>query len=110
MMGLDWLSERIIHALGWTLLHALWQGFAVAALLALTRVVVKGAGARYAMSCIALLVMVAAAAATLASLDTGPSPETALKREDIEAISAVEELVIDEPEDAGLLIWAKFTG
>lgn len=48
------LSEPTIHALGWTLVHFLWQGAMVAAVLAIARVFVRNSTVRYAMSIAAL--------------------------------------------------------
>ena len=59
------LSESTVQALGWMLLHLVWQGFAVAAVLAGIRVVIKDPRLRYALACAALLVMVSLAASTL---------------------------------------------
>lgn len=60
------IDHAIVDALGWTLLHFLWQGMivglAVAAALFVTRN--RSASARYAVSCLALLLMVLAPVVT----------------------------------------------
>jgi beta-lactamase regulating signal transducer with metallopeptidase domain len=64
----DWAT--LIHMLGWTLLHFLWQGCAIAAALALALMVMRHATAsqRYLAGCLALSLMAAAPPATLAWL------------------------------------------
>jgi beta-lactamase regulating signal transducer with metallopeptidase domain len=79
MNGLIPLTESSVQALGWMLLHFVWQGFAVAAILAGTRVVIRDPRLRYTIACAALLTMVSLAVFTLLSQDldrpsqTGPS-------------------------------------
>src|SRR6266496_2300175 len=55
------VDHRIIDQLGWTLVHFLWQGTAVAALNGLAQVVLRqlSANARYCLGCCALLLMLA---------------------------------------------------
>lgn len=78
MNGSDVLLSTSIPTLGWTLVHSLWQGALVAAglagLLALLR---RGtANVRYAISCTALLVLVALPVATFMELRTGSASST----------------------------------
>ena len=56
------LSHPAVMRLGWALLHFLWQGAAVAALLALALLLLRraSANARYLAACVALLLMAAA--------------------------------------------------
>ena len=54
------------QALGWTLFHFLWEGAAVALLLAIVMAVTHSARARYTASCLAMLAMLAFFAVTLA--------------------------------------------
>jgi beta-lactamase regulating signal transducer with metallopeptidase domain len=66
-----------MNALGWTLIHFLWQGAVIAALLAVARYALRKASAqaRYAAAMAAMLLMLASAGATfvyLESGDTGP--------------------------------------
>ena len=63
-----------IQALGWTLLHFIWQGALIAAGLALTLTVMGRAAAqtRYAISCIAMLMLLVVPAATFGVLSTSP--------------------------------------
>ena len=55
-----WPSDSVILALGWTLIHFLWQGALVGVLFASTRVLLRGVGprVRYALACLALALMV----------------------------------------------------
>ena len=52
------LSEVNVQALGWMLIHFLWQGLVVAAVLAGTRILQLSSRLRYTIACVALLVMV----------------------------------------------------
>lgn len=54
----------MIEAAGWTLLHFLWQGAVIGALLALLLWGVKEVRIRYLAGCLAMLAMVFAAAGT----------------------------------------------
>src|SRR5277367_2936000 len=60
----NWLSLSAMHSLGWTLLHFLWQGTAVAALAALLMTSCRRASMRYALAVGALVLMLAAPVAT----------------------------------------------
>jgi GWxTD domain-containing protein len=62
----SWLQSPMIEALGWTLLHSLWQGALIAAMLAAVLLVVRSPKGRYSSACLALLIMVASFAATFA--------------------------------------------
>jgi GWxTD domain-containing protein len=63
-----WTQTSIAKALGWTLLHSLWEGAAVAALLAGALCLFRSPRARYAAACLSLMVLLAGFAITLASL------------------------------------------
>src|SRR5580700_3780876 len=60
----NWLSPSAMHSLGWTLLHFLWQGTAIAALAAVLMTLCRRASARYALAVGALVLMLAAPVAT----------------------------------------------
>ncbi len=60
----DWLSPQTMHALGWALLHFLWQGVALAALAGATMATCRKASTRYCIGVVALTLMLAAPAAT----------------------------------------------
>ena len=61
---------RFANALGWTLIHFLWEGTLIAALFALSQTMLRRASAnsRYLGGCGAMLLMLAAPLATLAEL------------------------------------------
>src|SRR5271169_5935273 len=72
----SWLSPSAMHSLGWTLLHFLWQGTAVAALAAVLMTLCRRASSRYVLAVGALVLMLAAPVATffvLASSGTAAS-------------------------------------
>ncbi len=65
----------IAKALGWTLVHSLWQGALIAALVAAGFLLLRPASARarYALACAGMLTMLAAFAVTLAILWPAPA-------------------------------------
>ena len=65
MARLDsWLSPDVMHALGWALIHSLWQGVAAAALAALLMAFFRRPAVRYLVGVGALVLMLAAPVAT----------------------------------------------
>uniref|UniRef100_Q02AL8 Peptidase M56, BlaR1 n=1 Tax=Solibacter usitatus (strain Ellin6076) TaxID=234267 RepID=Q02AL8_SOLUE len=64
----NWVETPAATALGWTLIHSLWEGAVVALLLAAALCVLRGARARYAAGCLALLVLLAGFGFTFARL------------------------------------------
>jgi len=70
----NWLPPSALHSLGWTLLHFLWQGTAIAAVAAVLTSLSRRASARYALAVGALVLMLAAPIATFLLLaSTGAS-------------------------------------
>ena len=63
-----WTQTPLAKALGWTLLHSLWQGAAVALLFAAALSTLRSARARYAAACFALAAILASFTFTLAHL------------------------------------------
>lgn len=61
------LTQPMMQAMGWALLHSLWQGALVAALLAVAMVLLRGSapGIRYTLACAALLLLAALPAGTI---------------------------------------------
>jgi beta-lactamase regulating signal transducer with metallopeptidase domain len=55
----NWISPDLLGTLGWTLLHFIWQGAALAALLAVAMAACRSAAARYALAVGALALMMA---------------------------------------------------
>jgi beta-lactamase regulating signal transducer with metallopeptidase domain len=62
------ISPQLLQALGWTLLHFVWQGAALAALFAVANTVCQRATTRYALAVITLALMMAAPVITFTSL------------------------------------------
>jgi uncharacterized protein (TIGR03435 family) len=59
------LNHPAVQAIGWALLHFIWQGTLLAALFALTNRITKSARIRYATGCAAMLLMPAVFVATV---------------------------------------------
>jgi beta-lactamase regulating signal transducer with metallopeptidase domain len=64
----SWLSPELLRPLGWTLLHFLWQGAALAALLAVLLSIFRTASGRYVLAVATLVLMMAAPVITFAWL------------------------------------------
>ena len=64
----SWLSAGVMQALGWTLIHSLWQCLGVAALAAALMALFRRPSLRYAIAVCALAVMLAAPVVTLLAL------------------------------------------
>src|SRR5437763_5805858 len=62
------ISPEWLEALGWTLLHFVWQGAALAALFAVANTLCRQATTRYALAVIALVLMMAAPVVTFTRL------------------------------------------
>src|SRR2546427_7858767 len=60
-----WVSTPLAGAVGWTLLHSLWQGAIISAALGAALVMMRSPRARYAAACLAMLLMVGGFAVTL---------------------------------------------
>jgi GWxTD domain-containing protein len=60
-----WVTTPLAQAVGWTLLHSLWEGAIVATALAATLAAVRSARARYAAACVAMLVILGGVSFTL---------------------------------------------
>src|SRR5215470_4871561 len=62
------ISPEVLQALGWTLLHFVWQGVALAALFAVANTLCRRAATRYVLAVITLALMMAAPVITFSSL------------------------------------------
>ena len=78
------LDKPIFQALGWTLIHFIWQGALIAILYVSVSVLLRRftANVRYAAACTAMLLMLVAPAATMLAISSGPDnapagPQTA---------------------------------
>ena len=69
-----WLSPHAMHALGWSLLHFLWQGTALAALAAVLMALCRRSSARYLVGVSVLVLMSIAPLATLWYLQQADAP------------------------------------
>src|SRR6185437_1870093 len=75
MTGLNsWLSPAVLHALGWALIHSLWQCAAIAAMAALAMAFIRRPAVRYLVGVGALALMLAAPVATFLVLASAPVP------------------------------------
>jgi GWxTD domain-containing protein len=60
-----WVATPLAGAVGWTLLHSLWEGAIISAALAAALLAIRSPRARYATACVAMLVMLGAFGLTL---------------------------------------------
>ncbi len=60
-----WVETPLAGAVGWTLLHSLWEGAIIMAALAAALVAIRSPRARYAAACVAMLVMLGGFGLTL---------------------------------------------
>lgn len=72
-----WLSPHAMHALGWSLLHFLWQGTALAALAAVLMALCRRSSARYVVGVWVLILMSVAPLATFWYLQQTDAPSNA---------------------------------
>jgi beta-lactamase regulating signal transducer with metallopeptidase domain len=63
-----WVATPLAGALGWTLLHSLWQGALIAAALAVALGAMRSPRARYAAACAAMIMMLGGFGLTLVRL------------------------------------------
>lgn len=68
------ISPELLQALGWTLVHFIWQGAALAALFAVANTACRRATTRYALAVITLVLMMAAPVITFTSLTQQKDP------------------------------------
>ncbi len=73
----NWFSPTVMRPLGWALVHFLWQGLALAALLSVALTVCRRASTRYVAGVVTLLLMVAAPMITFFVLWHNASAEAA---------------------------------
>jgi GWxTD domain-containing protein len=67
-------------ALGWTILHSLWQGAIVAFVLAVVLAVIRSSRVRYAAACLAMLSLLAGFGVTLSRMMKDGQPTTPVMR------------------------------
>ena len=73
----NWMPSSMMQPLGWALVHFLWQGLAVAALVSVAMALSRSARTRYAIAVAALVLMVAAPIGTFFYLWNSESAATA---------------------------------
>src|SRR6185503_864447 len=79
MAGLSsWLSQDVIHALGWALIHSLWQCVGLGALAAILMALARRPTIRYLIGAATLALMLAAPTATFLLLLKPTAPVQAL--------------------------------
>jgi GWxTD domain-containing protein len=62
---LNWVQTASAKALGWALLHSLWEGAAIALALAIVLGIARSSRVRYASACLAMLALLASFGVTL---------------------------------------------
>lgn len=72
-----WIDTPVAAAAGWTLIHFVWEGAAIALALAALLACLRDSRAKYAAACASLMAMAAAPALTLAVLWPSASPAVA---------------------------------
>jgi hypothetical protein len=85
MSALQWIGKfPVVDALGWTLVHSLWQGLAIAIVAGIALRAMRGrsAQARYVVAIVAVMLLPACAIATFGLLNrqaamTAPAPDGA---------------------------------
>lgn len=63
-----WVATPLARAIGWTLIHSLWEGAAISAALAMVLALTHSARAHYAAACAGMVVLLGAVAATFIRL------------------------------------------
>lgn len=74
MISASWLTPEAVRTLGWTLVHFLWEGAALALLLYIFFAFTRSARVRYAAGVITLALMAAAPLVTFSILQNRPAP------------------------------------
>src|SRR5215467_10840873 len=82
------ISPELLQTLGWTLLHFVWQGAALAAVFAVANAVCRRATTRYALAVITLALMMAAPAVTFVELTRQTVPAVSFGAPGASAIAA----------------------
>lgn len=85
----SWLSADVMHALGWALIHSLWQGVGIAALTAGLMLFCRRPSVRYGIGVGALALMLAAPAATFLLLMRPAAPVHAMLAANADALTLV---------------------
>src|SRR6266704_1720007 len=70
----NWTSPELLRTLGWTLLHFVWQGAALAAVFAVAIALCRSASARYAVAAGTLVLMMASPVVTFSWIQRQTNP------------------------------------
>ncbi|PYT83108.1 MAG: hypothetical protein DMG40_03815 [Acidobacteria bacterium] len=100
------ISPELLQALGWTLLHFVWQGAALAALFAVANTVCRRATPRYALAVVTLVLMMAVPVVTFTALmgredpavTDGARGASAIAVKPVEGVSVTARLSAPPPE------------
>jgi beta-lactamase regulating signal transducer with metallopeptidase domain len=111
-----WISPELMRTLGWTLLHFIWQGAALAALFAVAMAACRSAAARYALAAVTLVLMMASPVITffwlqretIPAVRSGaqgslPSVRTAAQRAIVQATAAAPTAAARGPQPTAML-------
>lgn len=123
MNSASWLTPEAVQTLGWTLVHFVWEGAAVALLLYVFFAFTRNARVRYAAAVAALALMVGLPAGTFAFLQNRPelTADTGSAHQVITSLQVAAKLAIDNSGGAlrtpvpsidwlSYLVWAWFGG
>jgi beta-lactamase regulating signal transducer with metallopeptidase domain len=85
------LNHPFVETLGWSLIHFLWQGMLIATLAAVVLALLKNASAslRYFVACLAFVLMAAAPAATVWTLNSDRATASGTAANNTEVASAI---------------------
>jgi beta-lactamase regulating signal transducer with metallopeptidase domain len=92
----SWVSPDVMRTLGWALVHFLWQGLALAALLSAAMAMCRSAAARYALAVGALVLMLAAPVVTFGILWSGRANASSSLAQPI-SLSALPHILAQRP-------------
>jgi beta-lactamase regulating signal transducer with metallopeptidase domain len=112
----QWLSPQMLHALGWALLHFVWQGAALAALAAVAMAAFRNARTRYCVGVAALALMLAVPVVTIFLETQSRSPQSQLTTYAGSGVSKAHRLVVGgsqfapSPDGFGWLVEAWLIG
>ncbi len=93
----SWFSPQVMHALGWALIHSVWQCLALAALAAAFMAISRRPSIRYLIATGALVAMLAAPATTFLLLLKPAAPAQALVLPNLVSRFPTASAVIDPP-------------
>lgn len=96
------ISPELLEALGWTLLHFVWQGAALAALFAVVNPLCRRSTTRYALAAVTLVVMMTVPVATFIVLrqQTRPPVSFAVREASASAGKPAQERAVAAPRSA----------